>query len=90
MAAAAAVADAPAVAVKRRRPPRRRRESLFSIAEHSLLIVLAACFLAPFIRMFLTSLMTNHQALSTNLWPEPFQPDNTSRCSARRRSRPTR
>jgi len=73
--AAGAVAE-PVPRVRRRPTTRRRRELLFSIAEHSLLIALAVCFLAPFAFMFLTSLMTNHQALSTNLWPEPFQPQN--------------
>jgi multiple sugar transport system permease protein len=73
--AATALPEVPR-AVRRLPPSRRRRELLFSIAEHSLLIVLALCFLMPFLFMFLTSLMTNHQALSTNLWPEPFQPQN--------------
>ena len=72
---AASAVSAPARSRVRARPVR-RRELLYSIAEHSLLIVLALCFLAPFAFMFLTSLMTNHQALSTNLWPEPFQPQN--------------
>jgi len=72
---AASAVSAPARSRVRSRPVR-RREILYSIAEHSLLIALALCFLAPFAFMFLTSLMTNHQALSTNLWPEPFQPQN--------------
>ena len=54
----------------------RRRRLLLSIAEHSLLIVLAICFLAPFAFILLTSLMSNHQALSTDLWPKPFKFDN--------------
>lgn len=60
-----------------RPPPRRkRRDLLMSIAENSLLIALAICFLAPFVFILLTSLMTNHQALSTDLWPSPFVPGN--------------
>jgi multiple sugar transport system permease protein len=54
----------------------RRRRLLLSIAEHSLLIALAICFLAPFAFILLTSLMSNHQALSTDLWPKPFEPEN--------------
>ena len=55
---------------------RRRRNLLMSIAEKSLLIALAICFLAPLTFILLTSLMTNHQALSTDLWPSPFEPRN--------------
>ena len=44
-----------------------------AIAEHSLLIVASIIFLAPFIFMALTSLMTTDQALSPKLWPDPFQ-----------------
>jgi multiple sugar transport system permease protein len=55
---------------------RRRRNLLMSIAEKSLLIALAICFLAPLAFILLTSLMTNHQALSTDLWPSPFVPHN--------------
>ena len=65
---------APAAVVRPR--PRRRRQLLLAIAEHSLLIVLAICFLAPFAFILLTSLMTNHQALSTDLWPHPFELEN--------------
>jgi multiple sugar transport system permease protein len=54
----------------------RRRRLLLTIAERSLLIALAVCFLAPFVFILLTSLMTNHQALSTDLWPQPFEPGN--------------
>jgi multiple sugar transport system permease protein len=55
---------------------RRRRTLLLSIAEHSVLIALSIAFLAPFVFIVLTSLMTNHQALSTDLWPHPFEPSN--------------
>jgi multiple sugar transport system permease protein len=53
-----------------------RRRLLLTIAEHSLLITLVLCFLAPFAFILLTSLMSNHQALSTDLWPHPFEPGN--------------
>ena len=54
----------------------KRRRFLVGVAEHSLLIVAAIAFLAPFVFMALTSLMTTDQALSPNLWPEPFQWSN--------------
>jgi multiple sugar transport system permease protein len=62
----------------RRRPPRavRRRRFLLVVAQHSLLIAVAAAFILPVIFVVLTSLMTDKQALSTNLWPHPFQWSN--------------
>ena len=74
-----AVIDAPAAeAIVRRKPPAdvRRRRFLIAVADHSLLIAGAIIFLAPFVFMVLTSLMTNEQALSSNLWPHPFQWSN--------------
>ncbi len=64
--------------VQRRRRPAavRRRELLMAVANHSLLIVFAILFIAPFIFILLTSLMTRDQALSRDLWPEPFQWSN--------------
>jgi multiple sugar transport system permease protein len=66
-----AAAVAPAV---RRKPPAavRRRRFLVAVADHSLLIATAALFLAPVVFIALTALMTNKQALSSRLWPEPF------------------
>ena len=59
----------------RRKPPWavRRKRILVAVADHSLLIVVAIMFLAPFIFIVLTSLMTNEQALSSHLWPSPFR-----------------
>src|SRR5262245_35270751 len=59
----------------RRRVPAavRRRRLLVSVANHSLLIAAAIAFLAPFLFIVLTALMTNQQALSTDLWPHPFR-----------------
>ncbi len=74
-----AVIEAPATeAIVRRKPPAdvRRRRFLIAVADHSLLIAGAIIFLAPFVFMILTSLMTNEQALSSNLWPHPFQWSN--------------
>jgi multiple sugar transport system permease protein len=59
----------------RRRPPAavRRKRLLLSIAHHSVLIAIAIAFLAPFLFIVLTSLMTTNQALSSHLWPHPFR-----------------
>jgi multiple sugar transport system permease protein len=72
---AAGVAGAPLV---RRTPPAaiRRRRALVSIANHSLLIVVAVMFLAPFVFILLTALMSDSQALSSDLWPHPFRWSN--------------
>jgi multiple sugar transport system permease protein len=54
----------------------RRRRLLVEIASHSLLIVAAILFLAPFVFIALTALMSHDQALSTHLWPQPFRWSN--------------
>jgi multiple sugar transport system permease protein len=74
-------ASAPnAATLVRRRPPRavRRRRALIAIADHSILIALAIMFLAPFAFMVLTALMTDDQALSSKIWPHPFQWGNVT------------
>ncbi|HET8893942.1 MAG TPA: carbohydrate ABC transporter permease [Gaiellaceae bacterium] len=59
--------------VRRRVPaPVRRRRLLVAVANHSVLIAAAIAFLAPFVFIALTALMTNEQALSSRLWPHPF------------------
>jgi multiple sugar transport system permease protein len=50
----------------------RRRRFLIAVAEHSVLIALAIMFLAPLAFIVTTSLLTNEQALSPDLWPDPF------------------
>jgi multiple sugar transport system permease protein len=60
-----------------------RRRVLVTIADHSLLIVLAVVFLAPFAFMLLTALMTDDQALSSHLWPHPFRLSNFTDVFAR-------
>ena len=66
-------APAAAPLVRRRLPAEvRRRRFLLAFANHSLLIVTAVIFISPFIFIVLTSLMTNQQALSPKLWPDPF------------------
>jgi multiple sugar transport system permease protein len=54
----------------------RRKRLLLAVANHSLLIVAAAIFLAPFLFIAMTALMTNTQALSEHLWPSPFRWQN--------------
>jgi len=63
-----------ATTLVRRRPPAsvRRRRMLVAVADHTVLITLAILFLAPFVFMALTAVMTNEQALSARLWPHPF------------------
>jgi len=62
----------------RRRPPAdvRRKRFLLAVAQHSVLIAIAIAFLAPFVFIVLTSLMTTNQALSSDLWPHPFRLQN--------------
>ena len=62
----------------RRAVPRaiRRRRFLVAVADHSLLIALAIVFVAPVVFVLLTSLMTNAQALSADMWPRPFRWQN--------------
>jgi multiple sugar transport system permease protein len=55
---------------------RRRQRFLISVADHSLLIVASIMFLAPFVFIVMTSLMTDGQALSPRLWPSPFRWQN--------------
>jgi len=67
-----AVAATPVV--RRRLPARvRRRRFLIAVADHSLLIAAAIAFLAPFVFIALTALMSNDQALSAHMWPHPFR-----------------
>jgi multiple sugar transport system permease protein len=63
--------------VRRRLPPGvRRRRFLLAVANHTVLITASLMFLAPFLFIALTSLMTNSQALSEHLWPSPFRWEN--------------
>lgn len=66
--------SAVAAPFSRRRPPRavRRHRFLVGVAEHSLLIAAASVFVIPVVFVFLTAVMTDRQALSTQLWPHPF------------------
>jgi multiple sugar transport system permease protein len=62
------------------RPPRRqpgsRRRLLTFIAEHAIAIAVALMFLAPFVFITLTAVMTNTQALTPDVWPNSWRFDN--------------
>src|SRR5439155_4598436 len=53
-------------------PEVRRRQFLLSVANHTVLIALSAVFLLPMVFVLLTAVMTDHQALTPNVWPHPF------------------
>jgi multiple sugar transport system permease protein len=57
----------------------RRRRLLMAVANHSIAIVISAVFVLPFMFILLTALMTQQQALTTHLWPSPFQWGNFAR-----------
>lgn len=67
--------------IVRRTVPRavRRKRLLIAVADHSVLIVLSIMFIAPFVFMVLTSLMSSAQSLTPNLWPHPFEFANISK-----------
>jgi multiple sugar transport system permease protein len=54
----------------------RRRSSLSAVANHTVAILLGVVFLMPLMFVVLTSLMTEHQALTRDLIPHPFQWSN--------------
>jgi multiple sugar transport system permease protein len=53
------------------------RESwLIVVARNSVAIAMAVIFLAPFVFVLLMSFMTSNQALTSNLWPTTWHPEN--------------
>ncbi|WP_433444398.1 carbohydrate ABC transporter permease [Nonomuraea sp. CA-141351] len=54
----------------------RRRRLLVWIATHALAVALALMFLAPVVFIGLTALMTDQQALTSDLWPRSWNWDN--------------
>jgi multiple sugar transport system permease protein len=70
--------ESPTVVLRKPSRSLRRRRFLIQVANYSLLIAVAAVFLAPFVFITLTALMTDRQALSTDLWPQPFRWSNFS------------
>ena len=53
-----------------------RRRKLTWIADHSLAIGFAVIFMAPFVFIFLQSMMSSSQALTGQLWPRSWHPSN--------------
>ncbi|WP_329498699.1 carbohydrate ABC transporter permease [Kitasatospora herbaricolor] len=51
----------------------RRRAALHWVAVHSTAIAAALFFVLPFVFVFLTSVMTDQQALTKNLWPTSWE-----------------
>ena len=49
-----------------------RRGVITWVAEHTLLAVLLVLFAAPIVFVALTSFMTDDQALTATLWPQPW------------------
>ncbi|WP_327091970.1 carbohydrate ABC transporter permease [Nonomuraea sp. NBC_01738] len=54
----------------------RSRKTLYWIATHSLAIALAIIFVAPIVFVFLTAVMSDEQALTSELWPRTWNWDN--------------
>ncbi|WP_157247215.1 carbohydrate ABC transporter permease [Nonomuraea typhae] len=71
---ATATARRPAVRAKPAAGARRR--TLMWIATHALTIAVCIIFLAPMVFVLLTALMTDEQALTSNLWPETWSWSN--------------
>jgi multiple sugar transport system permease protein len=47
-----------------------------AVANHAVAIALSIAFLVPFMFILVTALMSNEQALSQSLWPDPFRWSN--------------
>jgi multiple sugar transport system permease protein len=54
----------------------RRHRFLVALATRSGLVACSVAFLAPFVLITMTALMTDDQALSPKLWPHPFRWSN--------------
>jgi len=53
-----------------------REPWLIVVARNSVAIAVAVIFLVPFLFVFLVSFMTSDQALTSNLWPTTWHPEN--------------
>ncbi|MEA2555079.1 MAG: multiple sugar transport system permease protein, partial [Actinomycetota bacterium] len=82
MAAHAGAKALTAGAGSRPREPRRkagearRKNLLLAVAKHSVALFFVVVFVSPFVFVLLTAVMTQQQALSSRLWPHPFQWSN--------------
>ncbi|MEJ3654573.1 carbohydrate ABC transporter permease [Actinomycetes bacterium KLBMP 9759] len=59
-----------------RRPALQTDRVLAAIGKHSILIALGIMVLAPFAFVILTALMSSEQALTSQLWPRSWHPEN--------------
>ncbi|MCM6778668.1 carbohydrate ABC transporter permease [Nocardia sp. CDC159] len=67
----------PPVALDQPEPRTGRRTTFLNwVALHSLAIAVALVFVLPFVFVFLTSVMSDQQALTSNLWPAQWRWDN--------------
>jgi multiple sugar transport system permease protein len=64
------------VALPVRRGTTVREPWLIVVARNSVAIAMAIIFLVPFLFVFLISFMTSNQALTSNLWPTTWHPEN--------------
>jgi multiple sugar transport system permease protein len=76
MTAVVDVTTKPALPAPAARPRQRPRPTLLFIAQHSIAIALSVMFLAPVFFIVLTSLMSSSQALTSDLWPNSWHPEN--------------
>lgn len=67
---------APPTAVVRAPAAPRKDRVLVAIAQHSVLIALGIMFLAPLAFVALTAFMSSQQALTADLWPRSWHPEN--------------
>jgi multiple sugar transport system permease protein len=65
-----------AVSLPRRTGTTVRESLLLSVARNSIAIAVAVVFLLPFVFVILMSFMTPDQALTSNLWPTTWHPEN--------------
>jgi multiple sugar transport system permease protein len=65
-----------AVSLPRRTGTTVRESLLLSVARNSIAIAVAVVFLLPFVFVILMSFMTSDQALTSNLWPTTWHPEN--------------
>ncbi|MFI9508229.1 carbohydrate ABC transporter permease [Nocardia sp. NPDC052566] len=70
------VAPAPVATTRAEIRVARRKGALNWVAVHSFAIALALLFILPFVFVFLTSVMSDRQALTSDLWPTQWQWSN--------------
>ncbi|GAA3114005.1 carbohydrate ABC transporter permease [Planomonospora alba] len=81
---APAAPGTPAAPVRRPGPRGvRGRRALYWVATHALALAIAVMFLAPLVFIALTALMTDQQALTSDLWPRSWNWGNFAEVFAR-------